>query len=395
MLINQRKHHRNQLGPVGALAPKAVGPYKIKKQITQNTFEIDIPPAVRKKMRPVFHSSELIPFETRELDPVGALPPREGADNPDLLPEEEAELERASRAPGDSPAGAGMQQPPQVDQQFGDAPHAAPPAEQVIDQQFGQAAPPAAWDLNAAAVEDPFEIYYFQTVEVVVLPPEPPTLHARVRFERDVTVLQLPPLPQEEWHHSMVGEQCMGFVLSSDCSSLEEKMASIPVWEQQLGRYRLCQAAAEPHPSFEQNEEVSLCHTIFLAMCQNFEVYPEVDMFASARQHQLPRYYTADPHDQNAEGYNAFNFNWSPGLALYINPPWSLLDQVVDKIVRDGTRGLVVAPHWPEARWFRRLQRLPVEQHVWRQPLYLETDGRLRRLPKWATVFVYLPGAPT
>ena len=35
-------------------------------------------------MRPVFHSSELIPFETRELDPVGAIPPRDVADNPDL-----------------------------------------------------------------------------------------------------------------------------------------------------------------------------------------------------------------------------------------------------------------------------------------------------------------------
>ena len=88
ILINQRTHHRNQLGPFGPLAPKEVGPYKIKKQITQNTFEIDIPPAVRKKMRPVFHSSELIPFETRELDPVEALPPREDAYNPDLLQEE-------------------------------------------------------------------------------------------------------------------------------------------------------------------------------------------------------------------------------------------------------------------------------------------------------------------
>ena len=94
------------------------------------------------------------------------------------------------------------------------------------------------------------------------------------------------------------------------------------MWERQLGRYRLCQSAAEPHPSFEHNEEVSLCHTIFLAMCQNFDVHHGIDMFASARQHQLPRYYTADPNDHNAEGYNAFNFNWSPGMALYINPPW-------------------------------------------------------------------------
>ena len=30
ILINQRKHHRNQSGPVGPLTAKAVGPFKIK-----------------------------------------------------------------------------------------------------------------------------------------------------------------------------------------------------------------------------------------------------------------------------------------------------------------------------------------------------------------------------
>ena len=78
ILINQRQHHRSQLGRVGAMAPKAVGPFKIKRQITQNTFDIDIPDAVLKKMRPVFHSSELIPFETRELDHVVALTIQDG-----------------------------------------------------------------------------------------------------------------------------------------------------------------------------------------------------------------------------------------------------------------------------------------------------------------------------
>ena len=72
-MINQRKHNRNQLGPVGPLAAYAVVPFNIKKPITQNTFKIDIPNAIRKKMRPVFKSSELIPFETIDLYPVGFL----------------------------------------------------------------------------------------------------------------------------------------------------------------------------------------------------------------------------------------------------------------------------------------------------------------------------------
>ena len=79
--------------------------------------------------------------------------------------------------------------------------------------------------------------------------------------------------------------------------------------ERQLGGYRLCQSAAENHPAFEHKEKMLSCHTtIFLTMFQNFEVYPDIDMFASARQHHLHRYCTDDTHDENAQGYNAFNF---------------------------------------------------------------------------------------
>ena len=91
-----------------------------------------------------------------------------------------------------------------------------------------------------------------------------------------------------------------------------------------------------------------LCPTIFLEMCQNFSVELEVDFFASHRQHQLPWYYSVDPNDQYAKGYNEFNFHWTPEVTVYVNPPWFLLDDVVDKIIQDGTRVLLFTPRWPE-----------------------------------------------
>ena len=91
-----------------------------------------------------------------------------------------------------------------------------------------------------------------------------------------------------------------------------------------------------------------LCPTIFLAMCQNFSVQPEVDLFASHRQHQLPRYHSVDQNNQYAEGYNAFNFRWTPEVTVYVNPPWYLLDEVVYKIIQDGTRVFLVKPRWPD-----------------------------------------------
>ena len=66
ILITQRKHHRNQLSTVVPMTAKAVGPFKIKKQITQKTFEIGIPTDIMKKIRTVLHSSELIPSESRD-----------------------------------------------------------------------------------------------------------------------------------------------------------------------------------------------------------------------------------------------------------------------------------------------------------------------------------------
>ena len=76
VLVNRSKRFKRRLsGNRGPLAPKAIGPFPIKRQITRNTFVLDLPHAVRGRSLPVFHSSELIPFVSRVLDPVGLLPP--------------------------------------------------------------------------------------------------------------------------------------------------------------------------------------------------------------------------------------------------------------------------------------------------------------------------------
>ena len=41
--------------------------------------------------------------------------------------------------------------------------------------------------------DDPFQIYYFQTIHVVDIQPAPTTSLERVRLNPEVTVLQLPP----------------------------------------------------------------------------------------------------------------------------------------------------------------------------------------------------------
>ena len=93
------------------------------------------------------------------------------------------------------------------------------------------------------------------------------------------------------------------------------------------------------------DEDVILDHIVFRNVCTYFRISPATDVFASAQHHQLPDYYTADPDDTNALGCNAFAYRGHL-LGAYINPPWSLLSRVLEKIRQDQTYALLVIPKW-------------------------------------------------
>ena len=95
-------------------------------------------------------------------------------------------------------------------------------------------------------------------------------------------------------------------------------------------------------PLFQELEEVKLKPSIFVLMCKELVVAPCIDLFASYRHHQLPRYYSAYADDSMALGQNAFAYVWDPGVCLYANPPWTLIGMVLSKIAEDGSRVLLV-----------------------------------------------------
>ena len=127
-------------------------------------------------------------------------------------------------------------------------------------------------------------------------------------------------------------------------------------------------------------------------MCQNFDIAPVLKMFVSWHHQQLPRYFFANVKDTRADGYNAFNYHWDSDVVLYMNPPWLLLDQVVNKIIADKSTVLLVAPRWFEASWYKKLTKLRLERRHWNQVLYLNVNGSLQKRPRWATVFTFIPG---
>ena len=91
VLVNQSKHERDSLGPRTPLSPKARGPFSIKKVISLNAMQLDIPHELLGGSTPVFHTSQLIPYQVRILDPVG------------MLPEDEDDLDDAYGDPSQPP----------------------------------------------------------------------------------------------------------------------------------------------------------------------------------------------------------------------------------------------------------------------------------------------------
>ena len=81
-----------------------------------------------------------------------------------------------------------------------------------------------------------------------------------------------------------------------------------------------------------------------------FNVTPEIDLFASALNHQVPKYISWNP-DQEAFAIDAFSISWA-NIKFYAFPPFSLIWVSISKIKREGASGVMVIPLWNTQFWF-------------------------------------------
>ena len=94
----------------------------------------------------------------------------------------------------------------------------------------------------------------------------------------------------------------------------------------------------------------------------DLEFSPVVDLFASRLNAQLPRYFSFRP-DPNAEIVDAFSVSWET-LDFYAFAPFSVINRMFQKIIRERATGVVVVPEWKSQPWFPLLQKLLVKQPV-------------------------------
>ena len=97
------------------------------------------------------------------------------------------------------------------------------------------------------------------------------------------------------------------------------------------------------------NMEWKLNPSLFSKIAERFGD-PEVDLFASRLNFQVPKYFSWKP-DPGAEQVDALAQDWQ-NLNFYAFPPFNMIGKVLNKINRDEAQGVIVVPYWPTQFWF-------------------------------------------
>ena len=101
--------------------------------------------------------------------------------------------------------------------------------------------------------------------------------------------------------------------------------------------------------------------------CQFF--YPQVDLFASRLNRQVDTFVSWKPEPE-AWAVDAFSLNWKDFM-FYAFPPFSVLGQVLNKIIEDQASGILVMPLWPTQPWFPVMLSLLMDH-----PRHIMPDSR-------------------
>ena len=110
---------------------------------------------------------------------------------------------------------------------------------------------------------------------------------------------------------------------------------------------------------FRDAAEWKLCPEIFSRLVTKFG-RPDIDLFASRLNHQLPTYVSWQP-DPDSSFIDAFQMSWK-GKFIYAFPPFSMIWPVLSKIRRDQVHtALIVTPEWPTQSWYTALKKMRIQ----------------------------------
>ena len=136
---------------------------------------------------------------------------------------------------------------------------------------------------------------------------------------------------------------------------------------------------------------------VFHKIVNLFKVTPEIDLFASALNHQAPKYISWNP-DQGAFAIDAFSISWA-NIKFYAFPSFNLIRARISKIKREGASGVMIIPLWNTLFWFPMmvsiLQDFPVTLPPNILALPFIQDQQHPLYPKMKLLAVHLSANPS
>jgi hypothetical protein len=88
---------------------------------------------------------------------------------------------------------------------------------------------------------------------------------------------------------------------------------------------------------------------------------------------------------------SAFDRNWKAQGLLWVNPPFQLLPQVVDKLEKEQATALLLCPEWPTATWWDKVKKMSTRSYYFPKGSRLFEDDKGRLGPtRWGVWVMYI-----
>ena len=111
----------------------------------------------------------------------------------------------------------------------------------------------------------------------------------------------------------------------------------------------------------------------------HFGVTPVRDAFATPQNTRFAKWWG----EGSPEGEDAFKQDWGQGL-LWMNPPFNVFLQVLDKIRGEGTHVILVVPVWRRRKFTRQALEMALDQYVFpKGTLLFERKGKAMKGTAW------------
>jgi hypothetical protein len=108
--------------------------------------------------------------------------------------------------------------------------------------------------------------------------------------------------------------------------------------------------------------DYSLFPGVFNTICQQLNVTPDIDVFATSVNNQLPDF-ISPLHTDNKPIRDGLSISWD-GFIPFIHPPIPLIGKCLRKILAENTTAVFVLPFWKGQSWNSLLRRMSKREYI-------------------------------